>query len=242
MTTKVKRPLEVIASEMQIAMSRESANIIAIGNLLIEAKAQVQHGHWLRWLGDNFGSSVSTAENYVAAAGFAEKFPTVANLRLRPSALYLLAQTLDEPSILYTDEAIETIFKEAETRWVSAGKAREIAHRLYEERAAETIAAETADQSEAERAEQAEQDLQAEADAILGGPPPELPPTEEASAPDASLPPFDAAIRTLGYLQTKSLAKFAGTEHGAGAIRSIAEFLHSVADAVEKEQQREAVA
>jgi hypothetical protein len=73
---------------LHAALKREAADIIAIGDLLIEAHNQLDHGEWLPWLAENFGSSVSTADNYMAAARLAAKYPSIGNLRLRPTALY----------------------------------------------------------------------------------------------------------------------------------------------------------
>ena len=69
-------------------------DVINIGNLLLEAKEQLKHGEWLPWLKANFGSSIRSAQNYMAAARFAAKYATVAHLRLRPTALYLLVVKL----------------------------------------------------------------------------------------------------------------------------------------------------
>ena len=92
MIEKVGRDIKVIVSDLQIALKRETADIIAIGDLLLEAQEQVEHGDWLTWLKRNFGSSIRTARNYMNAARFASKYATVAHLKLRPSALYFLGQ------------------------------------------------------------------------------------------------------------------------------------------------------
>jgi Protein of unknown function (DUF3102) len=47
---KIKRELGVIASDLRAALKNETNNIIAIGDLLIEAKAALKHGDWLGWL------------------------------------------------------------------------------------------------------------------------------------------------------------------------------------------------
>ena len=51
---------------------------------------------------------------------------------------------------------------------------------------------------------------------------------------DVILPSFDQAIRTLANLQTKQLEKFTDTKHEAHDIRAIGDFLHNVADMIEK--------
>jgi hypothetical protein len=63
-------------------------DIIEIGRRLIEELAG--HGNWLPWLEREFGWSEQTARNYMAVA---ERFksPTVGDLLIDASALYLLA-------------------------------------------------------------------------------------------------------------------------------------------------------
>ena len=54
---KKRRAIAQIADDLAAALKRESADIIAIGGLLIEAKDSLDHGKWLPWLKTNFGSS-----------------------------------------------------------------------------------------------------------------------------------------------------------------------------------------
>jgi hypothetical protein len=233
MSKKVSRALSQITSELQTALKRETDDIIAIGALLNEANAQLDHGEWLSWLSENFGSSVSTAYNYMKTAKFVAKFPTVGNFKLRPSALYELANDLDDPSGLYDCKAIRAIFKAAKNKWISGSQARDIAEELQkppeppplseEELAAEMAARQALDAAR-----------EAELNAILNGPPPELPPAPETSVHDVILPSFNQAVWTLKNLQTKPLEKFAGSYHSAADIRVIGDFLHQVADVIEK--------
>lgn len=132
----------------------------------------------------------------MAAAKFAAKFATVANLKLRPLALYLLGD-LDLPCGLYDGKAITAILKQAETKWVSAESARTIARSLQPRKPPQTAAEMFAETARIDDAEQAE------VDDILDGPPPELPAAPEAAAADVILPPFDLAIKALTVLQTK---------------------------------------
>jgi hypothetical protein len=208
-------------------MKREATDIIA---LLIEAHDQLGHGRWLPWLAENFDSSLSTAENHMNAARFAAKFPTVGNLRLRPTALYVLGHDLASPSGLYDRKAIKAISLEAETKWVNAERAQEIARSLQTLKPSQTI-----EEMKAKAA--AEAAAQAEAEDILDGPPPGLPPAPEPSVPDVISPSFDRAIKTLANLRTKSLEKFTGTEHHkADDLRAIADFLNDVANAIERQE------
>ena len=232
MSRKIKRSMEAIAEQLQAVMKRETTDIIAIGDLLLEAKDyQLDHGEWLPWLEKNFGSSVGTAENYMAAARLAARIPNVANLKLRPTALYLLGRELDDPDGFYNREAVAAILKAAETESVNAGRAEEIATSLQPpEPTIEEVEAE----AEATDAEEAKR---SEIDDILDGPPPELPPAPEATVHDVILPPFDQALGTLALLQTKPLVSFVATTHEPDRIKKVIIFLQQVADAIEKRRR-----
>ena len=149
------------------------------------------------------------------------------------SALYELSRAAEKRHIYYTAEAIAAILKEAAEKRVSNARAYAIAMDIYyssqpdtvEEVEAE-IKAETEAAAEAEKREAEEQ---AEAEAILDGPPPELPPPESAPLVDFLLPAFDQAISKLKELSTKHSDKFSNSAHSAADIEVIAEFLSGVA-------------
>jgi hypothetical protein len=212
--TKARRDLKQIAKELNVALRRETTDIILIGKLLIEAHEQlVEHGEWLPWLADNFGDSVRTAHNFMAVARFARKFATVANLRLRPTALYLLAYETNH-------KIIKAILKEAETKWISGTRAHEIAASLQPK--PKTVADWT------------------ESDDILDDPPPELPPAPETTEHDVILPSFEQAVSTLARLQTKRLSNFVDTAHTISDIRAVSVFLQEVSAAIERERAKPA--
>jgi hypothetical protein len=231
MSKKIRRDIELISEQLQAVMKREAGDIIAIGDLLLEAKDQLDHGEWLPWLKNNFGSSTTTAENYMAAARLAAQIPNVVNLKLRPTALYLLGGEVNDPTGFYNRKAIKAILKTAETEWVNEDRAFKIALTLQPPMP-------PVDDVETETAT-AEQTVQSEIDDILEGPPPELPPAPEATVHDVILPPFDQAVATLAQLQTKPLASFVATTHEPDRIRTVINFLKEVADAIE---QRKAAA
>ena len=233
MTEKIKRDIAVIAGELQTVMKREATDIIAIGDLLLEARGAIGNGDWRAWLAVNFGSSSRTADNYMDAARLAERMCNVSQLKLRPTALYLLGGELDNPDGLFNSKAVAAILKAAETELVNADRAREIAVSLLppppkpEAKTFKELEAERA-ALEAERAK-AEKAAQEEAEKLLDGPPPELPPPPQVKAPDVIGPSFDTALATLATLRTKPLAAFAGTSHPRDTIKSIGTFLREVA-------------
>jgi Protein of unknown function (DUF3102) len=120
---KTQRPLKIIAAELNLALKRETTDIIKIGALLVEAKTQLPHGKWLSWVTEHFPLSKSTVANYVNVYKFSIQFPNVGNLKIRPAALYTLA------SGLFDVEEIAIILKKAETQWVDAGIANQQAIR-----------------------------------------------------------------------------------------------------------------
>jgi hypothetical protein len=228
MSRKIRRDMEVIVTELQAALKRETADIIAIGGLLLEARDQLEHGAWLVWLGENFERDPRTAENYMNAARLSNKFKfeTISNLKLRPTALYLLGRALEhDPYGLYPRKTINAILKAAETEPITAERAEEIAVSL---RPPPKPAIE-----EAEAAPEVEKTAQEEADDILAGPPPELPPAAP-TVHDVTLPPFEQAVGTLVHLQTKQLGSFVATTHEPKKLRDVSRFLQEVADAIEK--------
>jgi hypothetical protein len=93
------RSLSVIAESIH---SMENGNVVDIGDLLIEAKAQCEHGLWLDWLSSEFEWSADTAERYMNVAELCAKFRTLRNLKLSLTTLYKLTRQFDEdlPSII----------------------------------------------------------------------------------------------------------------------------------------------
>ena len=87
------RALLKIETDLEGEFKREAASPIRIGRLLIKAKELLtEHGEWLTWLGANFPQARRTAQNYMAAGKFADKYATGAHLKLAPGALYELAR------------------------------------------------------------------------------------------------------------------------------------------------------
>src|SRR5271169_5322727 len=73
-----------IAHETVVASSIEHA--VEAGKLLLEAKAQVPHGEWMKWLKANCKVSGRTARLYMQIANDPSRMATVANLTLRAAA------------------------------------------------------------------------------------------------------------------------------------------------------------
>src|SRR5262249_19528316 len=80
----------------------ERANLIDIGDLLLEAQAACQPGTWLDWLEAEFEWSVDTATRYMNVAKLANQFRNLRNLKLAKTTLYGLAshEKADLPAIV----------------------------------------------------------------------------------------------------------------------------------------------
>src|SRR3954451_3562042 len=88
MKRKNERSLDTIADSIHRA---ERTNVIDIGDLLLEAKAQCEHGQWLAWLSAEFTWSEDTAARYMKVATLAARFRSLRNLNLAVTTLYELA-------------------------------------------------------------------------------------------------------------------------------------------------------
>jgi hypothetical protein len=127
MKRKNVRSLETIAENIN-RLSR--ANIIDIGELLLEAKGQCEHGQWLDWLDAEFWWSVDTAERYMNVATLAAKFRILRNLKLAATTLYKLADNVDGedvPAVVkeLTDHATVTALSPRDAgRYIRIGIAR----------------------------------------------------------------------------------------------------------------------
>jgi hypothetical protein len=89
-------PLAILADrintehEAAIAAIRKGAeHAIAAGKLLIEAKAQVEHGRWGQWLKDNFRATSRTAQLYMWLAEHDPDAKRVSDLPLREAVKHL---------------------------------------------------------------------------------------------------------------------------------------------------------
>lgn len=81
-----------IAGRIHKLRQRTCEDVIAIGRLLIEAKAHLEHGEWCEWLRREFAWSRDTAENFIHVADTFGDGNTETFRRLDVSSLYLLAR------------------------------------------------------------------------------------------------------------------------------------------------------
>ena len=87
-----KQDLATRADRIRFLGKRVVGDLIEIGGLLTESKADLGHGNWLPWLEQEFGWSDSTALRYMQVYQLSLKFPNLGDLDLPASAIYQLAQ------------------------------------------------------------------------------------------------------------------------------------------------------
>jgi hypothetical protein len=115
-----------LEEEFAATLTNDVPNVIRRGELLIAIKNALEHGEWHKWLAGRFALSQSTAQNYMNAARFAEKYPTVGNLKISPRLLYTLATK----NRGLTPDEITAILDAAKDRWIDIGEAKKIAPAL----------------------------------------------------------------------------------------------------------------
>ena len=116
MKRKNARPLDTIADDINRA---GRGNIIDIGDLLLEAQAQCEHGQWLGWLFAEFTWSVDTAARYMKVAKLAAKFRSLRNLKVSVTTMYELAYHEGEEDL---PTIIEELAKHADQDSIETGR------------------------------------------------------------------------------------------------------------------------
>ena len=203
------RSLEAIAADIRKSLKAEVADVIKVGALLAEARALLQYGEWYAWLREQFSLSQRSALRYVAAYEFvAGKSATVSDLKLRISALHLLA---GDRSL--RPKEIGAVLREAKTKWVGATRAKEI---IKEIRADDRP-------GDDEPLPPDDEPLPPDDEPLPPAPPPAPLPRDVALAKD-----FADAIATLKGLMTKPSTKFVGAVTAAD-LELVVNFLNQIA-------------
>ncbi len=84
LAARIKAEHEAISESVRDSVARA----IVVGELLIEAKAQLDHGQWLPWL-SHCGVPARTAQTYMELARLDPNAQRVADLPLRRAVLHL---------------------------------------------------------------------------------------------------------------------------------------------------------
>lgn len=119
---KTAREVRSTTGRIRGRVKRTVEDLIAVGHDLGQVKEALPHGQFGKWLKAEFGWGERTAQNFMSVAGqFGPKRELIADLRIAPTAAYLLAA----PSA--SDEARERAIARAESgETITAKVARDI--------------------------------------------------------------------------------------------------------------------
>ncbi len=258
-----------ITGELHAIFRRGAEDVIQVGRLLTSAKKEVGHGEFLPWLEKEFSLSEKSAQRYMAAHKFMTtvaapllKSDKLADLRMRPSALYELTEMHSRGAITQAD--IEAVLKEAAKNWVGSKRLEEIlksrhpveitpeATREAEPENAgapgevpgEATTGETIDTA---RSTEIAGEATGGAGVGTGEQPTETPPNtppKPKSAPSAkdenNLKSFTANILNLKRLAAGSAKKYLATAVQTADLETVADFVRAVAD-LKNKQSAEAI-
>ena len=102
MNEQLTRPIETITAEIQFYKQQAGSAFLEIGRRLCEAKAQLDHGQWLKWLKEQADMSVSSAERLMQVS---KKYSNSATLRnLSYSKVLALLSVPDEERERFAEE------------------------------------------------------------------------------------------------------------------------------------------
>jgi hypothetical protein len=106
---KTAEQVQAAADRIRQSLKRTIESIIEVGNDLVAVKEALPHGQFGPWLRAEFAWTERTAQNFIAVAErFGPKTEIISDLRIDPTAAYLLAA----PST--PDEARQVAVKRAE--------------------------------------------------------------------------------------------------------------------------------
>jgi hypothetical protein len=250
------KSLDAIAVEINQLTRR---NIIDIGELLLEAKDQCEHGDWLDWLDSEFDWSPTTADRYMKAATLSSKFPILKNLNIAATTIYALADREDDDQDL--SAIIDELAIHATAKKLRACDAEriieEIEQRLTDERGAEAAPQDDGDDGNDRDDDDNDRDDDdndrddgnsdaEEAISILDCFPPDLPPPVtpepqmlESETTWAEAEPFAEAVTTLLDLRTKPVKRFVGVIPPK-VLSAVIDFMTAVMTAADADKTSEA--
>lgn len=144
------RPLADITAEIRFYKAQTVSNILEIGRRLIEAKAQLGHGQWLKWLEEEVEFSRQTADRFIQLSREYANCSPVSNLSYT-KLLALLAVPAEE-----RDAFIEAAHEvDGEQKTVAEMSRRELEQAIKERDEARRIARVNEEASFAAAAEKA---------------------------------------------------------------------------------------
>jgi hypothetical protein len=260
-----------ITGELHAIFKRGTEDVIQIGRLLMSAKKEVGHGEFLPWLEKEFSLSEKSAQRFMAAHKFMTtvaapllKSDKLADLRVRPSALYELTEMHSRGTVTQAD--IEAVLKDAAKNWVGSKRLEEIlksrhpvettpqATREAEPEVAGEAPGEVTGEATTGEAIDTARSTEAAGEATGGAgdgkgeqttatPPATAPkPKSAPSAKDeGNLRGFTGNISNLKRLATGSAKKYVATALQAADLETVADFVRAVADLKKKQSAETSV-
>lgn len=128
----VTRPLEAIEGEINFYKQQTAIGIIEIGKRLIEAKQQLNHGEWGKWLEEKIEFSQETSRKFMKCANEYSNSKAIWNLE--PTKLFKL---LDVPSDERDDFISSPHEINGKTKTVDEMTTRELQQAIKEKKEAE---------------------------------------------------------------------------------------------------------
>lgn len=86
----VAAELQAVTARIKDRLSRQVSDIIETGRDLIEVKSKLQHGQFERWLAQEFGMTVRTAQRFMRASEWAQDKNDIVS-HLTPTTVYMLS-------------------------------------------------------------------------------------------------------------------------------------------------------
>jgi hypothetical protein len=89
--TKTAEKVKAAAERIRETVKRTVVDIIQVGDELLSVKEALPHGRFGPWLRAEFGWTERTAQNFMAVAERFGKTEMISDLKIEPTAAYLLA-------------------------------------------------------------------------------------------------------------------------------------------------------
>ncbi|MCQ2439458.1 MAG: DUF3102 domain-containing protein [Oscillospiraceae bacterium] len=138
-----ERSIETITEEILFYKSQAGLAMLEIGKRLIEAKQQLAHGEWERWLEEKVDFSVRSAQRFMKLAEGYSKSDTVTLLGTRKALALLALEPFERDEFLAEKHAVSGVEKTA-ADMTAAELEKVIRERDEARRAAEEAKAEAA--------------------------------------------------------------------------------------------------